>query len=70
MSLLIYYTPYAKETLRQTYEFIKNKFGIRAADKLELKAEKTISLIAEFPYMFKASTIDESIRIGLISKQT
>jgi plasmid stabilization system protein ParE len=70
MGLSIYYTPRAKETLKITYNFIHNKFGPRSADKFELKAGKTISLIAEYPFMFKASAIDENVRIGLVSKQT
>lgn len=70
MSLQIYYTPRSKETLSSVYNFILGRFGKRSADKFILKAEKTISLITEFPLMFKASDIDENIRIGLITKQT
>ncbi|MCR8561310.1 type II toxin-antitoxin system RelE/ParE family toxin [Mucilaginibacter sp. BJC16-A38] len=70
MSLQIYYTPRSKETLSSVYNFILGRFGKRSADKFILKAEKTISLIAEFPLMFKASSIDENVRIGLITKQT
>jgi hypothetical protein len=33
------------------------------------KAEKTISLIADNPFMFRASTIDDDVRIALITKQ-
>ncbi len=70
MSLEIYFTPRSKQTLTQTYNFIESKFGSKVADKFAAKAEKTISLIALYPYMFKSSTIDENVRIGLISKQT
>jgi plasmid stabilization system protein ParE len=70
MRLKVYYTPRSRETLNEIYNFIQNKFGIRPADKFVLKAEKIISLIAQYPYMFKASTIDEKVRVGLISKQT
>ncbi len=70
MSLQIYYTPKSKETLSSVYNFILEQFGKRSADKFILKAEKTISLIAEFPLMFKASDIDQNVRIGLITKQT
>jgi plasmid stabilization system protein ParE len=70
MGLQIYYTPYSQETLKQTYNFIRDKFGTVSADKFVLKVEKTISLVAQHPYMFKASTIDENVRVGLISKQT
>jgi plasmid stabilization system protein ParE len=70
MSLLIFYTPRSKETLSSVYNFIQNKFGAASADKFVTKAEKTIALIAEHPLMFKASSIDENVRVGLITKQT
>ena len=69
MSLTIFYTPRSEETLTSVYNFIYNKFGERSANKFVLKAEKTISLIATQPFMFKASTIDENVRIGFINKQ-
>ena len=34
------------------------------------KAEKVILLIAENPFMYKVTTIDKTVRIALISKQT
>ncbi|MEO6521832.1 MAG: type II toxin-antitoxin system RelE/ParE family toxin [Mucilaginibacter sp.] len=70
MSLQVFYTPRSKETLESVYHFINNKFGTKSADKFTIKAERIIQLIVEQPLMFKASTIDESIRIGLITKQT
>jgi plasmid stabilization system protein ParE len=70
MSLQIFYTPRSKETLASVYNFIQNKFGANSADKFASKAEKTILLIAEYPLKFKAASIDENVRIGLISKQT
>ena len=70
MGLQIYYTQNARQTLNTTYNFIIDKFGIRTAEKFTIKAEKTIALIAEHPYMFKASVIDENVRIALISNQT
>ncbi len=70
MSLQIFYTPRSKETLESVYNFINNKFGLKSADQFVLKAEKIIVLIAERPLMFKASTIDDTVRIGLVSKQT
>ena len=69
MSLNIFYTPRSQETLQSVYNFISLKFGIRSANKFALKAEKAIALIAEQPYMFKASSLDENIRVGLITKQ-
>ncbi|MVN20086.1 type II toxin-antitoxin system RelE/ParE family toxin [Mucilaginibacter arboris] len=70
MSLQVFYTPEAKETLQSVYHFIHTKFGLKAAEKFVWKAEKTIDLIAVHPLMFKSSTIDKNVRIGLISKQT
>jgi plasmid stabilization system protein ParE len=70
MSLPIVYTSEALETLTAIYNFISNKFGVNSADRFVLQAEKTINLIAEFPLMFKASSIDEKVRVGFISKQT
>ena len=68
-NLEIYYTPRAKETLISVYQFIFKKFGRGAADKFLVKAEKTISLLPKQPFMFKASTIDNNVRVGLITRQ-
>lgn len=70
MSLNVYYTPRSKETLNHVYNFIDNKFGRKSAEKFVAKAEKTISLITQYPFMFKSSMIDKNVRIALISKQT
>src|ERR1700741_1989484 len=70
MSLQIAYTERPRETFNAVYNFIKNQFGEGPADKFALKAEKTIALIAENPFMFKASSIDTNVRIGFITKQT
>jgi plasmid stabilization system protein ParE len=70
MSLQVFYTPRSKETLSAVYDFIHIKFGLKSADQFVLKAERIVGLIAEHPLMFKASIIDDSVRIGLISKQT
>ena len=70
MSLQVFYTPHSKETLESVYNFINEKFGKNSADQFARKAEHTIKLIAEYPFMFKASSFGDNIRIGLISKQT
>ncbi|TSJ39665.1 hypothetical protein FO440_18165 [Mucilaginibacter corticis] len=70
MSLNVYYTPRSKETLKYVYNFIDNKFGRKSAEKFVSKTEKTISLITQYPFMFKSSMIDKNVRIALISKQT
>lgn len=70
MSLTIFYTPRSKETLCSVYDFTSNKFGAGVTKKFAINAEKTILLIAEHPFMFKASEIDINVRIALIKKQT
>ena len=69
MSLSVYYTPRSKETLTSVYQFILNKFGVTAANRFLLKSKKIIKLIAEHPLMFKASDIDENVRVALVTKQ-
>jgi plasmid stabilization system protein ParE len=69
MSLSVLYTLRSKQTLKSTYAFIENKFGLNSANKFISKAEKTIKLIATQPFMFKASGIDENVRVGFITKQ-
>ncbi len=70
MSLQVVYTPRSKESSISVYNFIRNKFSIRSADKFLLKAEKIIELIADYPLMYKATSIDEKVRIAVITKQT
>jgi plasmid stabilization system protein ParE len=68
MKLTVVYTPNAQNTATSIYNFISNKFSVKAADKFIVKAEKIIGLISEDPLMFKASVIDENVRIALITK--
>lgn len=70
MALNIFYTKRAKETITSVYIFIQQKFGDHVADKFIKKTEKTIKLISEQPYMFKESSFELNVRIGLITKQT
>jgi cytochrome c oxidase subunit IV len=42
----------------------------RKPKKLLAKVYKTLFLASEIPYMFKAFTLSDNIRVGLISKQT
>jgi plasmid stabilization system protein ParE len=70
MSLHVLYTEHSKETLTTVYEFIEERFGKKSADQFLIKTEKTIELIAEFPFMFKATSIDVNVRKCVISKQT
>jgi len=70
MSLDISYSIYAEETLQSVYDFIYDSFGSASADKFTLKADSVIKRIAKNPFMFKASSIDENVRVALITKQT
>ena len=70
MALQVFYSDRARDTARQVYNFILVKFGKKAAGDFKIKLENTIQSISEFPYIFKASGLDETIRIGLITRQT
>lgn len=63
------YTEAARLTLIAIYNFVDHKFGRKSADKFQLKANKTVNLIAQQPLMFKASEFDEHVRVGFITKQ-
>lgn len=69
MSLQVFYTPRSKESLESVYRFILDRFGELSADKFISKADKTINLISQQPFIFKASDLDEKIRIALITRQ-
>jgi len=70
MSLKVIFTDDATDILLSIANFIENKWGLKQAEKFLKKTYKTLDLISDHPYMFKASSIKEDIRIGLISKQT
>ncbi len=69
MSFSVFYTPHAEETFKATYQFVSEKFGQGAALKFLTKAEKTIALIADHPFIFKPSLFDPNVRVALISKR-
>lgn len=69
MSLQVFYTPRSKESLESVYNFILNRFGESSAGKFASKADKTINLLSQQPFMFKTSDLDEKIRIALITRQ-
>lgn len=70
MSRKIIFSDDAIETLLSTTNFIESKWNSRLAEKFLEKVYKTLTLAAENPYMFKAFSLSENIRVGLISKQT
>ena len=62
------FTDKASEMLLLTSLFIENKFSRPHADKFVDKAYKTFSVLIQQPFIFKASSFDEEIRIGIINK--
>lgn len=70
MGLAVVFSDVATDMLISIGEFIENKWGVKQTQKFLEKAHKTIGLASEYPYMFKASSLSDDIRIGLISHQT
>jgi plasmid stabilization system protein ParE len=57
MSLKIIFTDDATEMLLSTADFIENKWGLKHAEKFLKKTYKTLDLLSDNPYMFKASLL-------------
>jgi plasmid stabilization system protein ParE len=70
MSRRIIFSDDAIEILLSITNYIENNWGSRNADKFLAKVHKTLDLTSKNPYMFKASSIEDNVRKGLISKQT
>jgi plasmid stabilization system protein ParE len=70
MALKIVFSADALEILLSIINQIENNWGSRQSDKFLENVHKTLDLTAKNPYMFKASSIEEDVRKGLISKQT
>ena len=70
MSLKIIFTDDATDILLSIADFIENKWSLKQAEKFLQKTYKTLDLLSDHPYMFKASSLHENIRIGTITKQT
>jgi len=70
MALKITFSPEALEILLSISSNIENNWGSRQAEKFLEKVHKTLDLASKNPYMFKASSIEDSVRKGFISKQT
>jgi len=70
MSLPIVFSPTAEHTLLSVTRFIKEKWGKKASDKFKIKVDKTLRILQEQPFIFKASILAPEIRKGIISKQT
>lgn len=63
------FTDEATEMLVSVSLFIEEKWNLKQAEKFLAQAFKTFDLLLQHPYIFKASTLDQNIRIGFISKQ-
>ncbi|TKB98026.1 type II toxin-antitoxin system RelE/ParE family toxin [Pedobacter cryotolerans] len=63
------FTDKATEMLVSVALFIEEKWNLKEAEKFLLKAYQTFDLLLEHPHIFKASTLDPKIRIGIIAKQ-
>jgi plasmid stabilization system protein ParE len=70
MTRSIIFTDDALEILLSIKNYIEGQWGLRQADKFLKRVDKVLKLTAEFPYMYKASLIEDTVRKGLISKQT
>jgi plasmid stabilization system protein ParE len=70
MALKIVFSADALEILLLIINHIKNNWGSRQSEKFLKKVYKILDLISENPYMFKASSFEENVRKGSISKQT
>ena len=68
MSLEVLFTDEASEMLVLVSTFIKNKWGENTANKFLDSAYQTFETVAQQPYLFKASSLNKDIRIGLINK--
>lgn len=69
-SLPIFYTDSAKQSLQLVIDYIEENFGLKTADDFLNLAERKIQLISKNPFIYKASSIDENIRIATFTEQT
>ena len=70
MSLAIIFTDDAIDILISIVNFIEAGWGVKHGEKILTRTYKILDLISKDPYMYKASSIKEDIRIGIISRQT
>lgn len=69
MGLNLVVTDKATEMLVSISLFIEQKWSLNQAEIFLTKCFNTFEKIKKQPYIFKASTFDQSIRVGNISKQ-
>ena len=70
MALKIVFSANALEILLSVINYIERNWGSRQSEKFLEKVHKALDLASKNPYMFKASSIEDSVRKGFISKQT
>lgn len=64
----ISWTPNARLTYFKILEYLSEKWTIKEVESFIYKTEQTIALIAENPYMFKASKKKKTVRKGYITE--
>ena len=62
----IFWTDFALKELQATIEYLEENWTEKELRKLALTLEKTLSLIAQNPYLFQKSEIKEDIRRAVI----
>jgi plasmid stabilization system protein ParE len=69
MSLTIVFTPKGKETFLLTLQFIKENWGLSAANDFLKRSFKVFNTVSLQPYILK-TYLDFEVRKGFITKQT
>ena len=68
MSLKIQQTDTFEYTFKVLIAFIEVNWGEKVVNEFIEETEKVIRLIANFPYMYKSSIFDETVRVATINK--
>ena len=69
MSLEIVFSSDAKQTFSAITIFIRDQWGVSAAERFVKKVYDKIDLISVNPHLYKASGIDPDIRVAFITAQ-
>jgi len=69
MSLAVFWADDATDAFDGIVLFIESNWGTKAAETFVRHTQKVLTLIADQPYMYKAS-INNNVRQAVISKQT
>lgn len=68
MELSVFWTQEAKETFGNIVSYLEEEWGESVAKKFVQKTNRILINIAQQPFIFKPSSINEAIRIGLITR--